>query len=72
MANDEPTNDIDKLMSLTPPLSAVDIDEVIRIHRAQRARRAKGEKAELPKVDIGKILNLKPAVNVPNITRRMT
>jgi len=73
MAN-EPTNDIDFLMSLDPlELSKQDIDIIIAYHRNQRALREKGVK---PKKDKGPsspldlvALGLKPAA--PKINRRI-
>lgn len=63
-------NDIDRLMSLTPPLCAQDIDEVIAYHREQRRRRAAGEKPQKQTVDLGQVLKLKPA-QVVKVERRI-
>lgn len=66
----EDLNDIDRIMSLEPPLSAVDIDFVIEYHRKQRARRASGDKTTHPKVDLAAIMNLPKVVGIPKVERR--
>lgn len=63
-----PTNDIDRFMALTPPLSNPDLDDVIRWHRAQRAKRERGEKADAPEFDVSKLF--KPKAVKPTIARR--
>lgn len=69
MDGDSTLNDIDRIMSLEPPLNAVDIDMVIEWHRKQRARRASGDKTTHPKVDLSAILKM-PQKAAPKVERR--
>lgn len=65
-----PDNDIDRFMSLSPPLSKVDLDDVIKYHRAQRAKRERGEKSDAPEFDISKLFKPKVVEQKPSIGRR--
>lgn len=74
--NDEPKLDLDELMDRDPiRLSEQDISAIVAYHRKQRARRASGEKPSRdtagPKVDLSKLLNLKPKSTLPIIKRRI-
>lgn len=50
--------DLDELMSKAPDeLTQVDIDAIIKYHRAQREKREKGEKTEKHTPDLSNLIN---------------